>query len=160
MGNQTLIEGLCYSACTPGTIPFSSDPTFCVATTPCQPQTTQDIEYNICNKVQTPLVGTTCDVGYTEWLDGYCFVNCNYLFIENGTTCIKKTYFRDSVYPATGPTTTPTPTTTTSTAVDDNSTNNWLFIICILLLIFVFIIVGIIVWRSEFGDKASVKYLM
>ena len=128
-----------------------SDPTFCVATTPCQVQTTQDIAYNMCNKTSVPMVETTCDVGYTEWLDGLCFVNCNSLFIENGTTCIKKTYLRDSTFAA---------YSTDSTTTDDNSTNNWLFIICILLLIFVFIIVGIIVWRSEFGDKASVKYLM
>jgi hypothetical protein len=139
---------MCYSACTPGTIPLPSDPTFCVATTPCQLQSTQDIAYNMCNKTPIAMEGPTCDVGYTEWLDGLCFANCNSLFIENGTTCIKKTYLRDS--------TSALYTETTST--DD--TNNWLFIICIILLVFVFLIFAVVIWRYEYGNKSSIINVM
>lgn len=138
---------MCYSACTPGTIPLPSDPTFCVATTPCQVQSTQDIAYNMCNKTPVPMEGTICDVGYTEWLDGLCFVNCNSLFIENGTTCIKKTYLRDSTFA----------TFTDSTLTTDNSTNNWFYITCIILLILIFIVGCIFVWRA---DKSAVNYFM
>lgn len=141
---------MCYSACTPGTIPLPSDPTFCVATTPCQLQSTQDIAYNMCNKTPIAMEGPTCDVGYTEWLDGLCFANCNSLFIENGTTCIKKTYLRDS--------TSALYTDTTLTTTDD--TNNWLFIICIILLVFVFLIFAVVIWRYEYGNKSSIINVM
>ena len=103
--------------------------------------------YNICNKNAVALVGTTCDVGYTEWLDGSCFVNCNYLFIENGTTCIKKTYARDSVFPISG-TGSGSGTGAGVGASDAAATNGtWLFIITLVLLVSVFVILGIFVWR-------------
>jgi len=93
-------------------------------------------------------VGTTCDVGYTEWLDGFCFVNCNSLFIENGTTCIKKTYYRDSVYP-----TSVGVGSGLESATDSDQNGTWLFIITIILLVIICIIIGVGLWK--FAKKSN-----
>lgn len=80
---------------------LATDITFCVATTPCPLYTTQDlVSANICNKTSFPATGGSCTSGYTEWLDNECFVNCPSLFVENGLSCVKRTYARDTELPS------------------------------------------------------------
>ena len=149
-GAYEYYNGECLSPCTPGTEVLTTDPTFCVATTPCQLNTTQDlVAPNVCNKTSFPASGGSCSTGFTQWLDGECFVNCSSLFVENGLTCIKRTYARDSVYPSCGA------LQTLDGSTCSLSVTGW-FVIFISL--FVFVLLCILLWRATQGPSRGQLY--
>jgi hypothetical protein len=100
--NKTLLYSQCFSACPVGTIPFTQNETLCVSTLSCPASTTQDLEPNICNKnYLTPPVNGVCPIGQTQWIPGQCLINCNLsYFLEEGSSCMKKTIPRTSSNPS------------------------------------------------------------
>ena len=88
---QSPTNGVCYGTCPAGSQPGSSDPSICVSTVPCQVGTLNDISGLNCIKTDVvPKGDVPCAVGYTEWTQGQCYINCNVYFVESGTFCAKQ----------------------------------------------------------------------
>lgn len=98
-----LNNGVCFSTCPPGTIELESNPSYCVSTVTCQTGTIPDVSGAACLKVApigiTSLTGGSCTSGYTEWVAGDCYINCNAFFLENATQCNRKLLPRRTAEP-------------------------------------------------------------
>jgi len=97
------MDGLCFSACPPDTLPLTSNPEYCVTLTPCQAGTLEDATGTACVKVAplgiTSLTSFSCPTGYTQWTPAECYINCNAFFLENATECKRKLIARRTAEP-------------------------------------------------------------
>lgn len=72
-----------------------------------------------------PAVNNACQAGYTQWIAGYCYIDCPVQFLENGLSCFKKSIVRDSS----------TPTCPTFLTTFGNGTCNLDWILFVILLV-------------------------
>ena len=69
----------------------------CVSTLECPNGTVIDATGLACTKIAPVGIvekGDICDITYTEWVPGYCYINCPSTFLENTTECRKPVYVR------------------------------------------------------------------
>lgn len=96
--NYKLSNGQCYSPCPSGTSELSADEDLCVSTIACQAGTAADTTGLACLKTSPTgivnKVGSSCSLGYTEWISNLCYINCNANFLENATECRRRVYLR------------------------------------------------------------------
>lgn len=100
---QILEQGACWSKCPPQMLPLATDMTQCVVNIPCPPTITrQDVaDASVCTKVVFPVnAQEKCtSLNFTQWMPGECLANCPPGFIDNGSSCFKRTQDRMSSQP-------------------------------------------------------------
>lgn len=95
---QTLEQGVCWSKCPPQMSQLASNPSQCVVNVPCPATVTrQDVaDASVCTKVVFPVnaCGNCSSASLTQWMPGECLANCPPGFIDNGSSCLKRTQDR------------------------------------------------------------------
>jgi len=98
-----IINGICYDNCPSFTEVYVDDYTICIQNDACPFGTTTDSTGLQCNKVAPNGVvsktDATCAVGFTEWTLGLCYINCPNDWMENGLSCSRNVFVRNTATP-------------------------------------------------------------